>query len=89
MQKEMLALTASLSTEFTMHATNVQRLLVSSLVAHLIEKNIVNREEYIEHTLEVKDYLLLNRTFEVDRERLLLEATFDLHINDIKDNEES
>lgn len=79
-----LGVVADKLVDLTLSAANAQRLLLGSLAAHLIDKGVINQDEYIEHTLDVKEHLLENKTFNDDREKLILESIFDLHINDFK-----
>jgi len=75
------------STDLTMSVNSANRLLSSSIIAYLVDKGIVDIEDYITHTDKVKKYLLDNREFGSDREKYILDSTFDLHINDLKKHE--
>lgn len=80
----MLKLATELSTDLTLNVANNQRLLLGTLVAHLVDNDVINQDEYIEHTLGVKEYLLENKTFNDDRDKLISKYIFDLHVNDFK-----
>lgn len=84
MEKEMLEMATELSVDLTLSTANTQQLLLGSLVAHLVNKGVINLDEYIEHTLDVKEHLLENKTFHDDREKFILESIFDLHVNNLK-----
>lgn len=83
MKKEIEILT-ELQTKQLMNGLTAQRLLVGSLVNYLIKNGQVDADEYLKHTLDVKNMLLEHKNFSSEEEEDLLKVLFDLHINDLK-----
>ncbi|MGA4854188.1 hypothetical protein ACPC5U_13050 [Acinetobacter haemolyticus] len=83
MKDELVALVES-TTEVSLSSGSSSRLLVGSLVAYLIDKGVVDQEEYLKHTVSMKEHLLANRKFSSETDKKILEASFDAHINDLQ-----
>ena len=75
---------ADMSTDLTWSDANADRLLSGSIIKYLIDKGIVDVDDYISHTTEVKEHLLKFRELDDDRDRKILEMTFNQHIIDLK-----
>lgn len=64
-------------------------LLISNLVEFLVEKDVINLDEYLEHTKKTKERLLnkVNKNADQDEGeqiRVAIEQTFNWHIDDFK-----
>ena len=75
---------ADMSTDLTLSVANADRLLSGSIIKYLIDKGIVDVDDYISHTTEIKEHLLKFRELDDDRDRKILEMTFNQHIIDLK-----
>lgn len=60
------------------------RLLVGNLVNFLANKNIINRDEYLEYVKETRDFLSNGAELDDEAKIDMIKTTFDLHINDFQ-----
>ena len=60
------------------------RLLIGNLVKFLDEKGLIDKDEYLQATLEMKKHLIENHEPEGKLSLEMVKKIFDFHINDLK-----
>ena len=68
----------------SLDGNSATRLLVGNLVNFLANKNIINRDEYLEYVKETRDFLSNGTELDDEAKIDMIKTTFDLHINDFQ-----
>ena len=75
---------AESAARFAIEGDSATRLLIGNLVKFLDEKGLIDKDEYLQATLEMKKHLIENREQEGELSLEMVEKFFDFHINDLK-----
>ena len=75
---------AESAARFAIEGDSATRLLIGNLVKLLDEKGLIDKDEYLQATLEMKKHLIENREPEGKLSLEMVEKIFDFHINDLK-----
>ena len=75
---------AESTARFAIEGDSATRLLIGNLVKFLDEKGLINKDEYLQTTLEMKKHLIENREQEGELSLEMVEKIFEFHINDLK-----
>jgi len=75
---------AESTARFAIEGDSATRLLIGNLVKFLDEKGLIDKDEYLQATLEMKKHLIENREPEEKLCREMVEKIFEFHINDLK-----
>ena len=75
---------AESTARFAIEGDSATRLLIGNLVKFLDEKGLIDKDEYLQTTLEMKKHLIENREQEGELSLEMVEKIFEFHINDLK-----
>lgn len=75
---------AESTARFAIEGDSATRLLIGNLVKFLDEKGLIDKDEYLQATLEMKKHLIENREQEEGLSLEMMEKIFEFHINDLK-----
>ena len=75
---------AESAARFAIEGDSATRLLIGNLVKFLDEKGLIDKDEYLQATLEMKKHLIENREQEEGISLEMMEKIFEFHINDLK-----
>ena len=75
---------AESAARFAIEGDSATRLLIGNLVKFLDEKGLIDKDEYLQTTLEMKKHLIENREQEGELSLEMVEKIFEFHINDLK-----
>ena len=75
---------AESTARFAIEGDSATRLLIGNLVKFLDEKGLIDKDEYLQTTLEMKKHLIENREQEGELSLEMVEKIFDFHIDDLK-----
>ena len=75
---------AESTARFAIEGDSATRLLIGNLVKLLDEKGLIDKDEYLQATLEMKKHLIENREPEGELSLEMVEKIFEFHINDLK-----
>ena len=75
---------AESTARFAIEGDSATRLLIGNLVKFLDEKGLIDKDEYLQTTLEMKKHLIENREQEGELSLEMVEKIFEFHIDDLK-----
>lgn len=71
-------------TDVSLDVCQASRLLVSSLVKYLADKNVIDLDDYLNHSQQVKELLINNADSENELNGTIIDFVFELHQNDFR-----
>ncbi|WII95012.1 hypothetical protein LU276_08355 [Moraxella haemolytica] len=71
-------------TGVSLDVCQANRLLVSSLVKYLANKNVIDLDDYLDYSQQVKELLINNTDSESGLNSTIIDFVFELHQNDFR-----